>query len=76
MTAPCLGPDPHPKAPSFAVPPGATDCHAHVIGRPEEDPFVPERSYTPPPAPLEAYKDMHRALGIDRAVIVLFASAR
>ena len=70
MTAPCLGPDPHPKAPSFAVPPGATDCHAHVIGRPEEDPFVPERSYTPPPAPLEAYKDMHRALGIDRAVIV------
>ena len=31
---------------------------------------MPERSYTPPEAPLPAYKAMHAALGIERAVIV------
>lgn len=70
MTKPCLGPDPHPRPPKFEMPPGACDCHAHVIAAPAEVPFVPERSYTPPPAPLEAYQALHRSLGIERAVIV------
>jgi predicted TIM-barrel fold metal-dependent hydrolase len=52
------------------VPPGACDCHAHVIAAPEVHPYVAERSYTPPPASLEAYKALHRVLGIERAVIV------
>jgi len=67
---PCQGPDPHPRAPHFRVPRGACDCHAHVIGSPERYPFTSERSYTPPPAPEETYFAMHRALGIERGVLV------
>ena len=52
------------------MPPGACDCHAHVIGPAETYPFVPDRSYTPPTATLEAYKHLHKVLGIQRAVIV------
>ena len=70
MTTPCLGPDPNPRPPKFAMPAGACDTHAHVIGAPEVHPYVAERSFTPPPAPLDAYLALHRALGIERAVIV------
>jgi predicted TIM-barrel fold metal-dependent hydrolase len=52
------------------MPAGACDTHSHVIAAPEEYAYVPERSYTPPPATLEAYRALHRALGIERAVIV------
>lgn len=70
MTTPCLGPIADLARPRFEMPAGATDTHSHVIGVPPEYPFVPERSYTPPEAPLSAYMAMHRALGIERAVIV------
>lgn len=70
MTFPCLGADPDARAPRFAMPAGATDAHAHVIGVPPAYPFVPERSYTPPEATLAAYQAMHAALGIERAVLV------
>jgi 2-pyrone-4,6-dicarboxylate lactonase len=67
---PCQGPDPHPRPPHFHVPLRACDCHAHVIGAPDHYPFTPKRSYTPPPAPEEDYLAMHRALGIERGVLV------
>ncbi len=67
---PCQGPDPQTRAPGFRMPSGACDTHAHVIGSPDRYPFVADRSYTPPPAPLEAYLAMHRALGIERGVLV------
>ena len=70
MTFACLGPLPDFTPVAFEVPPGATDAHSHVIGVPPAYPFVPERSYTPPEAPLSAYREMHRSLGIERAVIV------
>lgn len=70
MTRDCLAPDPAARSPRFAMPPGACDCHAHVIGPPERYPYVPERSYTPPDAGLAAYKRLHEVLGIERAVIV------
>ena len=70
MMMPCIPPDPHPRPPRFAMPAGATDSHAHVIDDPSRLPYVAERSYTPPPAPLEAYKALHRVLGIERAVLV------
>ncbi len=66
----CLGPDPEPRAPKFAMPKGATDCHAHVIGPPDTYPYVPERSYTPPDALLGEYQKLHSILGIERAVII------
>jgi len=70
MTFACLGPLTEFTPVAFEMPPGATDTHSHVIGLPPEYPFVPERSYTPPEAPLAAYQAMHKALGIERAVIV------
>lgn len=70
MTKPCLGPDPNPRAPKFAMPAHACDCHAHVLGPPEKYPYVAQRSYTPPTASLDSYRALHRVLGIERAVIV------
>jgi len=66
----CRPPHPDPGTPKIAVPPDACDCHAHIFGPVEQYPFVPGRSYTPPPASLQAYQRMLSALGLDRAVIV------
>lgn len=66
----CQGPDPDPVAPSFAVPAGTIDCHAHIFGPPDTYPFSPARGYTPPEAPLAEYQRLHRVLGgIERAVL-------
>ena len=70
MTFDCLGPSDRFSPVTFDVPAGATDTHSHVIGVPPAYPFVQDRSYTPPEASLSAYTAMHRALGIERAVIV------
>lgn len=67
---PCPGPDPSVAPPTFSVPIGACDCHAHVIGRPPRHPLVPERSYTPPEATPAAYRRMLGALGCTRGVLV------
>jgi predicted TIM-barrel fold metal-dependent hydrolase len=67
---PCPPPDPHPHPPSFAIPQGATDCHAHVFGPAERYPYQPERSYTPPDLPLFQLRGVHRVLGIERLVLV------
>jgi predicted TIM-barrel fold metal-dependent hydrolase len=53
----------------FAVPPGACDCHVHIFD-PQRFPFSPVRVYTPEPGSLEELSAMHRALGIDRTVVV------
>jgi len=66
----CAAPNPDPGRPKVAVPPNAWDCHAHIFGPVEQYPFVPERSYTPPPASIQSYQRMLKALGLDRAVIV------
>jgi predicted TIM-barrel fold metal-dependent hydrolase len=66
----CQGPDPAPQPPSFAVPPGTIDCHAHIFGAPQKYPFSPARGYTPPEASLANYLELHRVLGgIQRAVL-------
>jgi predicted TIM-barrel fold metal-dependent hydrolase len=49
---------------------GAWDAHAHVIGDPAAFPFWPGRSYTPEPAPLEAYLAMLDRYGFARGVLV------
>lgn len=48
----------------------AWDCHAHVVGSPEEYPLAPGRSYEPPSAPLEAYLELLDGLGLARGVLV------
>jgi 2-pyrone-4,6-dicarboxylate lactonase len=70
VTKECLPALSNPSPPAKRAPVGACDCHAHVIEPQSVLPFVANRDYSPPPAPLEAYQAMHRVLGIDRAVIV------
>lgn len=55
---------------SFAVPSGACDCHTHVFGNPVRFPFAAARAYTPEPATVEELRALHRALHLDRVVIV------
>lgn len=54
----------------FDVPPHACDCHTHIIGDPARIPFWPGRGYTPEPASPEQMAALHRALHIERVVIV------
>lgn len=55
----------------YVPPPGACDCHAHVISDDRgEFPFVSTRSYTPHPAPERAYLEMLHTTGMDRGVLV------
>jgi 2-pyrone-4,6-dicarboxylate lactonase len=67
----CPGPDPHPRGPArYKVPAGAVDTHAHVIGVPPAYPFVANRSYTPPEAPLARYLAMLDATGMANGVLI------
>jgi predicted TIM-barrel fold metal-dependent hydrolase len=52
------------------LPPGACDAHCHVFGPAAKFPYAPDRSYTPPDAPVENLRRLHAHLGISRAVIV------
>jgi predicted TIM-barrel fold metal-dependent hydrolase len=54
---------------NFEVPPHACDCHTH-IHLPEKYPFFSGRVYTPEPATPEEMAALHKALGIERVVIV------
>ena len=66
----CQPPDPNPRPAGFKPPPGAVDTHAHVFLDRARYPFTPDRSYTPPPAPLKAYLKVLDTLGIERSVLV------
>ncbi len=60
-----------PRTPvNFEVAPGACDCHTHVFGDPKRFPMTPTRVYTPEPAPVDEMRTLHRALRMDRVVIV------
>jgi len=64
------GPDPDTRTPKFRLPPLACDAHTHIFGPHAKYPYAPGRPYTPPDAPLEDFRALHRKLGIGRAVIV------
>jgi len=66
----CLAPLPDIAPATFAMPPGACDTHAHVIGDGVRYPYVADRSYTPPPATEQAYLAMLRGVGAQRGVLV------
>ena len=64
----CPEPHPHPAPPSmYALPPGAIDTHAHVIGPP---PYQEARGYTPGPHPVTEYLAVLDACGLARGVLV------
>ena len=54
----------------FDVPVGACDCHTHIHGDPERFPFFAGRLYTPELASPEEMTALHKALHIERVVIV------
>jgi predicted TIM-barrel fold metal-dependent hydrolase len=54
----------------FEIPPGACDCHTHIHGDPARFPLFSGRVYTPPPALPEEMAKLHKALAIQRVVIV------
>ncbi len=67
----CLAPLPEMDAATFDIPPGACDTHAHVVAADAAAyPLVPERTYTPPPAPESAYLGMLKQTGMARGVLV------
>ena len=67
----CLAPLPTVAAARSPLPAGACDTHAHVIAADNNAyPFVPERTYTPPPAPEASYLAMLDATGMTRGVLV------
>src|ERR1700677_211444 len=55
---------------NFDIPAGACDCHTHIHGDPAKFPFFAGRTYTPEPASPEEMAALHKALHIQRVVIV------
>src|SRR5436305_11894385 len=55
---------------NFDVPAGACDCHTHIHPDPAKFPFFSGRVYTPELASPEEMAALHKALHIERVVIV------
>jgi predicted TIM-barrel fold metal-dependent hydrolase len=55
---------------NFEVPAGACDCHTHIHGDMREFPMFGGRVYTPEPALPEEMAQLHKALRMQRVVIV------
>jgi predicted TIM-barrel fold metal-dependent hydrolase len=56
--------------PAFEVPRNACDCHTHIFGPVEKFPYSSKRLYTPGDASIDDLSALHRALHIDRVVVV------
>jgi predicted TIM-barrel fold metal-dependent hydrolase len=60
-----------PKTPvQFDVPSGACDCHTHIFGDARQFPWTAARFYTPEPASIAEMRSLHRALHMERVVVV------
>ena len=55
---------------NFDMPAGACDCHTHIHGDPAQFPFFAGRTYTPEMALPEEMAALHKALHMQRVVIV------
>lgn len=62
--------DPNTRKPVKPPPPGSCDCQFHVFGPKEKYPVRPGAAYEMPTATIAEALKMHRALGIERGVIV------
>jgi D-galactarolactone isomerase len=49
-------------------PPGACDCHIHIYE--DSYPLAPTATFTPPHSPVSAYRQVQRALGLERVIVV------
>jgi predicted TIM-barrel fold metal-dependent hydrolase len=54
----------------FKVPADAVDCHTHIFGDAAQYPWFSGRGYTPEPASPEEMRKLHRAMHVDRVIIV------
>jgi 2-pyrone-4,6-dicarboxylate lactonase len=66
----CMAPDPNTRRPRYVAMPDACDAHCHIFGPGDVYPYAPDRSYTPPDAPLAAFQRLQSLLGLTRAVLV------
>ena len=55
---------------NFEIPAGACDCHTHIHPDPAKFPFFAGRVYTPELASPEEMTALHKALNMERVVIV------
>src|ERR1700704_6275216 len=55
---------------NFEIPEGACDCHTHIQGDVEKFPFFDGRVYTPEPASPDEMSALHKALHMERVVVV------
>ena len=62
--------DPHPRRPSALPPPKSCDSQFHVLGPLSKYPIRSGAAYQMPTATWEAALRVHKALGIERGVIV------
>lgn len=54
---------------NFEVPASACDCHVHIFD-PQQFPFVAGRGYTPEVALIDELRAVHKAIHMDRVVVV------
>src|SRR5690606_32092977 len=66
----CRPPAPNTRTLKYKAPPRACDAHCHIFGPGDKYPYAPDRSYTPPDAPLERFIELQKTLGLERAVLV------
>ena len=66
----CKAPDPDTRKPKYLPPAHACDAHCHIFGPGSVYAYAPDRSYTPPDAPLAAFRQLQQTLGLTRAVLV------
>jgi len=62
--------DPNPRTPNPLPPKGTCDCQFHIFAAADRYPVRPGAVYHTPEATIEAALRMHKALGIERGVIV------
>lgn len=70
IPAPILTFNPQPSRPTHVLPVGACDAHVHVFGPLARFPLNPTQTWTPVDAPKETLFALHKAMGIERCVIV------
>jgi predicted TIM-barrel fold metal-dependent hydrolase len=71
LTRAAFGKAAQPATPvNFDVPAGGCDCHTHIFADPRKFPFFSGRVYTPEPALPDEMSALHRALHLERVVIV------